>query len=520
MQYIDERVIFDFSEITSSNYNGVYRYDILLDNETIFVGNVFIDGNTPKIDITDVLRNFYDTNNNFTETPTKSNIIREVTVVLYNKDQTDEESITDDVCFIYRQQNYNSLVSTPVIDDLDTHNIATMPMLQGWFYNSNQGYFLPTYPSISTNNLTFDFVCGYQNLPMINSFSVNYENGLVDNPHYLSITGNGVYQYSLPLDLLLRGIETTQSRFEDARNIIKNIGYWNSRYPINPETGVASFELYSYSIIKVDNSCSVTVGNATVELTQTINDYNQKVWVGEIEISKENNPLDSSFDINIYLSNGSNTTAHTKLQIKDEYNAHLLANGSYKLHFYIECFEEVGTSNPYWIIVNVSLEVIENIAIPLCAADSIDITTFSPVNSTQRYSYKIANLDSNSRYFLKWRDRYGMPQCQPFKGTHTYSEDIEKSTITNYQYIKKITDVSVNGKWKLNTDWISERLYPFYESIFVSPWLQLYDAKEDKVYSVILTNTDYTEKTFKNQNRSLFNLQLDVELDSKQTIIY
>ena len=68
MKYIDERIIFDFNDITSSNYNGVYRYDILLDNETIFVGNVFSDGNIPKIDITDVLRNYYDTNHNFTET--------------------------------------------------------------------------------------------------------------------------------------------------------------------------------------------------------------------------------------------------------------------------------------------------------------------------------------------------------------------------------------------------------------------------------------------------------------------
>ena len=74
---------------------------------------------------------------------------------------------------------------------------------------------------------------------------------------------------------------------------------------------------------------------------------------------------------------------------------------------------------------------------PICDANSINITTFTPINSSQRYSYKIANLDGKSRYFLKWRDRYGMPQCQPFKGTHTYSEDIEKSTITNYQNIRR-----------------------------------------------------------------------------------
>ena len=156
MKYIDERIIFDFNDITSSNYNGVYRYDILLDNETIFVGNVFSDGNTPKIDITDVLRNYYDTNHNYTETPTKSNIIREVTVVLYNNDQTDEESMTDKIAFIYRNPNYNSLVTTPLLEDLNTQNIATMPMLQGWDYSIKQGEFLPTYPKVDSCNLTFD----------------------------------------------------------------------------------------------------------------------------------------------------------------------------------------------------------------------------------------------------------------------------------------------------------------------------------------------------------------------------
>ena len=70
------------------------------------------------------------------------------------------------------------------------------------------------------------------------------------------------------------------------------------------------------------------------------------------------------------------------------------------------------------------------------------------------------------------------------------------------------------------TDYISEKLYPFYESIFVSPYLQLYDAKEDKLYDVILVNTEYDEKTFNNQSRNLFNLQLEVELDTTQKIIY
>ena len=51
---------------------------------------------------------------------------------------------------------------------------------------------------------------------MVNDFSVNYNNGLVDNPHYVNISGNGVYQYSLPMCMLLRGITETVSEVPNA----------------------------------------------------------------------------------------------------------------------------------------------------------------------------------------------------------------------------------------------------------------------------------------------------------------
>lgn len=124
------------------------------------------------------------------------------------------------------------------------------------------------------------------------------------------------------------------------------------------------------------------------------------------------------------------------------------------------------------------------------------------------------------RYFLKWQDRYGMPQVQPFGGTIKYSEGLSRSEVKNYKNVRRIVSVDIQSKWLLNTDWISERLYPFYESIFVSPYLQLYDAVEDKVYNVSIVNTEYEEKTFKNQNGNLFNLQVEVELTNKQVISY
>ena len=154
-----------------------------------------------------------------------------------------------------------------------------------------------------------------------------------------------------------------------------------------------------------------------------------------------------------------------------------------------------------------------------CNAQRIELINVIPaVNRT--YGITIAKFDNQSRFFLKWKDRYGMPQVQPFAGTYKFSESVTSKEITNYYNKRKVINYDIKPKWNLNTKWINENDIPFYESIFISPYLQLYDAKEDKVYDVIVTNREYTEKTFKNQGNSLFNIQLDVELDTTQNIIY
>lgn len=132
----------------------------------------------------------------------------------------------------------------------------------------------------------------------------------------------------------------------------------------------------------------------------------------------------------------------------------------------------------------------------------------------------VAILDAcYSRYYLAWYDRYGDVQSQAFDGKITYSESISQSEITDYKMRKRVVNNEVKPTWKLSTKWISQDIYPMYESIFTSPYLLLYDTETDRSWNVIVTDNKYTEKTYKNQ-KSLISLDINVEANKTQNNIF
>jgi hypothetical protein len=138
----------------------------------------------------------------------------------------------------------------------------------------------------------------------------------------------------------------------------------------------------------------------------------------------------------------------------------------------------------------------------------------------QVMSNKIAIIDEcPARYYLMWQDRAGSYQSQPFDKINTFSESFNREFITNHRGNKLLNFINVSPKIKIQSGYLSDEIYPYYESIFTSPFLMLYDTKEDKSYLVNITG-DYTEKTFKNQGRQMFNLQLELEFTKQQNIIY
>lgn len=72
------------------NASGVYRYDVSIDSELVFVGNTYLEANkNPIIDVTDIIKNYVDINKPpFSATGEKSSIYKTVDVTIYINDTT------------------------------------------------------------------------------------------------------------------------------------------------------------------------------------------------------------------------------------------------------------------------------------------------------------------------------------------------------------------------------------------------------------------------------------------------
>ena len=124
-----------------------------------------------------------------------------------------------------------------------------------------------------------------------------------------------------------------------------------------------------------------------------------------------------------------------------------------------------------------------------------------------------------AQYYVQWIDRYGTYQCQPFSKISTFSNDYSTTHMISYDKVKKPIFNQVKSTWNLNSEFIPEDKLPYYESLFVSPKVILYDAKNDMSYNVVLTDTKFVEKTFANQQRRFFNLQITLEKANEQYIL-
>lgn len=517
MKYLDERVIFNFPAQTTS---GVRKYEVYVDTELAFVGNTYVIANEPiDIDITDICANYVVSDKPYNTTSEKDLDIRNFSIKIYNADNTLNTEEDDDVFLIYRYPFYKSYVTTPVLDYTET-TYGYQPLLQGWNKDTYKGEFIPTYPKVPSTNFTFDYVGLLTNVPYINVYNIVYKDGTSTGVNSITVNLNGVggaYKYSIPLSEFIITNETTKEYYDNADTYLsfRSSGWTTTNPTFETENGdVRQLTLRNTSFTGSIDNVDIYYNDTTVaaDLDTGTDVPNTSVWDKTITLNKSEIPQ----RVHILLKNAGQEEVGQEVVGISIGISNLPDNlNTLTLEFSI-MFND--TLNLVAITIRTKIKTTDILGI--CDTDKIQLTTFSPMNTNIRSTVDIANLDGDSRFFLKWKDRYGMPQCQPFAGTELYSENVNRDEITTLKNNRKIISANVQPKWKLNTKWINQKYYPFYESIFVSPYLQLYDTHEDKIYDVVLVNTNYEEKTFYNQNRQMFNLQLEVELSSTQKMIF
>lgn len=166
------------------------------------------------------------------------------------------------------------------------------------------------------------------------------------------------------------------------------------------------------------------------------------------------------------------------------------------------------------LISDSNLEYVNNILSRLTTLEAeLEIQTSIVAGKVLAYLDECYN-----RYYLKWIDRKGGIQCQPFKMKHIYSEDFENAYIRNSLGHQRKVYWDITSKWSLNTDWVDSDNYAIYESIFISPYLQLYDTELDKVFNVNVENNTFTAKNYKNEGK-MFNFSINLIADKNQEIL-
>lgn len=495
----------DNIEITVNGFevsvDGAYVYRVYIGTTLIFVGNTFLksEDTSKKFYLNDILKNYQF--KGIVKDGYNSGVIENVRVVLYVDGLPYSKS--EVIAFLNQYPNFNSAINTPTANGTS----SWMPLLQGANYNDTARDLplIPTYPFVYSVVLPFSYLGSYgvaeyyQKLLAYNSntgqFTTSDYEFIIGEDINDGVYGLGNYYMSDILsNNMLLGITNQNMTFVEGKNFNNTVfDYVTNQWVCQSATFTSPLYRMNFKLSGGNKQPKIYyyTYNGTNSFTIPFND--------------------------VYSNDG-----YTTLTIGAFDEAGRLERyPKYELTF--DVTKLFNSSSVYNIPLMFDCTYVGNVLTIKNRPFEIDIEDARPdelvIDTAGEYT-TIAKFDYCSRYFLRWMDRYGMAQIQPFDNLTTYSEDFKHQEIINYKNERKNSIIEIQPKWRLNTKWLNKNIYPFYESIFVSPYLQLYDAKEDKLYDVLVTNTGYEEKTFKNQNQQMFNLQLDVELNKKQNIIY
>lgn len=169
--------------------------------------------------------------------------------------------------------------------------------------------------------------------------------------------------------------------------------------------------------------------------------------------------------------------------------------------------------------VNITGDSLYDILTEYYNATEIGVATMKGREGNKFLCYTpIAKVDDcPSKYYLIWMDRTGAYQCQPFTKKTTITEDINSVNVMNLRGDIRPARKEVKTIFNINSDWLNKEEYKAFESIFISPYLYLYDTELDEGYWVNCTQKKWDEKSHLNKP---YNLSLTLETNNTQNILY
>ena len=560
MQYLDENIQF-----TISGFNivtaGTYVYQVQDgQNNVIFVGNCFLNvGQTSKtFDITDILVNIkYRSSLKtplYSEYSSKINVINTFKVVL-TINNTDYTSSQEDVALLFRYPNRKNRLEATLFNHTEA---SEYPMAQNCLQGAKNGVveYLPHIPYKESSNMGFGVVMEYASgstfsgtTSMPFSFdgqlygsipetwtggtSENFTTlfGLFHNAGRSHMIEPEIYaeNYILDPDVEEPAYYTQCDPEHEPTTVEITAGTHTFTFSLGSTGATVSLDIdmTGNNTGRIDIACNHTTG---AYLALGSDDYtagtlhlNFECWyaagparfyIRRIETYKGNFKQDETYlDINAAGAQiGESIYSDTIIEY-DGAKDFLMSLGYTDMEAEgIIMRLDIGKTT--MIYSGTTAEV--NDVFPRASA-YFDCWR-EPVYGNAPQHVAIVDMGCLPKYYLMWQDRYGGYQCQPFDKVDTFGIEYKYEEMKDYQNRSRNINIDVQPKWKVQTDWIDEQYYPYYESIFVSPYVVLYDTEEDMVYNVVATDKEYTEKTWYNQHK-FFNLELNLKLD-KQTIIY
>lgn len=554
MQYLDENIQF-----TISGFNivtaGTYVYQVQDgQNNVIFVGNCFLNvGQTSKtFDITDILANIKYRSS--LKTPlyatysSKINVINTYKVVL-TINNTNYTSSQEDVALLFRYPNRKNRLEATLFDHTEA---SEYPMAQNCLQGAKNGVveYLPHIPYKESSNMGFGVVMEYASgstfsgttsMPfsfdgqLYGSIPETWTGGTSENFTTLFGLFNnaGVSHQIIPT--------TTPNDYTDDYESGELI--WQTQPAVDPSVvtitangGTTSITLDGDTVVSLDidmtgsnKQIDLACNHSTAYIRLSSNDYTGLIHL-EFDCWYASGP--DLFNIRrIITSVGNVNQEETYLDINAV--GSLIGEAIYS-----DTIIEYDGAKNFLVTLGYTEMEAEGIIMRLDMGKTTMIysgTTAEvnevfprasaffdcwrePVYGSAPQHVAIVDMGCLPKYYLLWQDRYGGYQCQPFEKVDTFGIEYKYEEMKDYQNRSRNINIDLQPKWKVQTNWIDEQYYPYYESIFVSPYVVLYDTDEDKVYNVIPTDKEYTEKTWYNQHK-FFNLELNLKLD-KQTIIY